>query len=535
MNTRTQSHPHSFSHLASRSIAVSIAVVSLLSAGCKPDSKLSPVEPNGTAATARRADQSDLDGNGRGSAKHVLLISIDGFHATDLTHFIASNPSSALAKLAKRGTSFLNASTSKPSDSFPGLLAMLTGASPKVTGVYYDDSYDRLLSSPGSNCATRGTEVVYDESIDINSDQLDAGGGIDPAKLPRDGSRGCTPVFPHQFLRVNTIFEVAKAAGLRTAWSDKHPAYEIVNGPSGQGVDDLFNPEVASVGPSGTPTDNVPNAEAYDDIKVAAVLNQIAGKDHTGNTVVGTPAIFGMNFQAVSVGQKTVGYLDAAGTPSAALADALRHTDASIGSMIRALQVNGLVGKTLVIISAKHGQAPIDLTKRRIISSKLIPAAVNGVASGLVAQATEDDVALLWLTNQGLTSQAVAALFSQQQQLGIESILSGAPLVAMFGDPTMDPRTPDLIALPVNGVIYTSPTATKTAEHGGFSRDDTNVPILVAGPGVDDGINMSSVRTTQIAPTILRALGLNPNALRGVQLEGTQALPIQSGDQASNR
>jgi hypothetical protein len=39
----------------------------------------------------------------------------------------------------------------------------------------------------------------------------------------------------------------------------------------------------------------------------------------------------------------------------------------------------------------------------------------------------------------------------------------------------------------------------------------------------------------QIAPTILRALGLNPNALRGVQLEGTQALPIQSGDQASNR
>ena len=194
---------------------MSIGLLSSLVAGCKPDSKLSPLDPTRTAAAGSAARSED--GNDQGGAKHVLLISVDGLHASDLTRFVAANPASALATLARRGTSFLNASTSKPSDSFPGLLAMLTGASPKVTGVYYDDSYDRLLSAPGSNCSTKGTEVVYDESIDINSDRLDAGGGIDPAKLPRDGSRGCTPVFPHQFLRVNTIFEVAKAARLRTA------------------------------------------------------------------------------------------------------------------------------------------------------------------------------------------------------------------------------------------------------------------------------------------------------------------------------
>jgi hypothetical protein len=512
-----------------------LAFAGLLLVGCNPDNPVTPLEPSGNAGTvAANSDRSD-QGDGRALATHVLLLSIDGFHATDLVRFAASNPSSALARLTHRGTSFLNGTTSKPSDSFPGLLAMVTGASPKFTGVYYDNSYDRLLSPPGSNCSTRGTEVVYDESIDVNSDRLDAGGGIDPAKLPRDGGRGCTPVYPHQFLRVNTLFEVVKAAGRRTAWSDKHPAYDIVNGPSGNGVDDLFNPEVNSVGPSGGPTDNVTNAEAYDDIKVAATLNEINGLDHTGTKKVGTPAIFGMNFQAVSVGQKTTGYLDAAGTPTADLADALRHTDASIGSMVDALNQHGLRGKTIIIISAKHGQSPINPTLRRIVDDKLIPNAVNSVAPGLVAKATEDDIALLWLTDQQLTGQAAATLLAQQAALGIESVLADGPLVAMFGDPRFDSRTPDLIGLSAHGVIYAKPTATKVAEHGGFSHDDTNVPIIVAGPGVGHEVNLTPVETRQIAPTILRILGLNPGALRGVQLEGTRVLPLEHGDENDNR
>lgn len=524
MHTRTASHPRLTIHTI-----LALGLAATLLGACRPadntvSSQLAPTSPS-----------TDLSYEARTRlVKHVLLLSIDGFHALDLTRFITTHPSSALGRLAARGTSFLNASTSKPSDSFPGMLAMVTGASPKSTGVYYDDSYDRLLSAPGSDCSTHGAEIVYDESIDIDSDRLDAGGGIDPAKLPRDPSRGCAPVFPHQFLRVNTVFEVAKAAGLRTAWSDKHPAYEILNGPSGHGIDDAFNPEVNSVGPNGGPTDNVSNAEAYDDIKVAAILNEIAGRDHTGGALVGTPAIFGMNFQAVSVGQKTVGYVDASGTPTAGLADALRHTDASIGSMVQALDRRGLLDHTLIIVSAKHGQSPVDPTLRRIVSSKLIPNAINAIAPGLVGQATEDDVALIWLTNQSLTNQVVSTLTSQAMPLAIESVLSGSTLAAMFGDPRLDSRTPDVIALPQHGVIYTKPTATKVAEHGGFAHDDTNVPILVAGPTISHEINLMPVHTAQIAPTILHALGLDASALRGVQLEGTSALPLLWGAEHSN-
>ena len=68
---------------------------------------------------------------------------------------------------------------------------------------------------------------------------------IDPLKLPRDPA-DCSRVFPHQFPRVNNVFELVKAAGGRTAWADKHPAYEFLNGPSGTGIDDLYTPEIAS-------------------------------------------------------------------------------------------------------------------------------------------------------------------------------------------------------------------------------------------------------------------------------------------------
>src|SRR5262249_1535383 len=143
------------------------------------------------------------------------------------------------------------ASSSKPSDSFPGILAMATGGSPRTTGVYYDVSYDRKLSSakavaPGACPSTEGTQVTFDESIDRDLTKLDGGGGINPDALPRDGAHACAPVYPHTFLRVNTIFEVVRAAGGYTAWSDKHPAYEILNGPSGAGVFDLYTPEIQS-------------------------------------------------------------------------------------------------------------------------------------------------------------------------------------------------------------------------------------------------------------------------------------------------
>jgi hypothetical protein len=453
--------------------------------------------------------------------QHVLLLSIDGLHEVDLARYVHLNPNSALAELTHLGITYTNASTSKPSDSFPGLLSMVTGGSPRSTGVFYDDSYDRNLSAPGSNCSIKGTEVVYDESIDFNPNALDAGGGIDPLTLPLDGSNGCKPVYPHSFLRVNTIFEVARAAGLYTAWCDKHPAYDIVNGPSGTGVADLFTPEIAST--DGTRL----GTQAYDDLKVQAILNEIAGKDHSGTKTEPVPAIFGMNFQAVSVTQKLTGdgYLDANATPSPELQAALDHTDQSVAKMLAALRQHDLFSNTTVILSAKHGQSPIDPSLRLIVDKNIIPNVVNGVQSGLVAQATQDDVALLWLSDQTKVNAAVAALNANKALAHIDTILSGTSLLALFNDPTKDSRTPDIIVLPVHGVIYAKPTATKIAEHGGFSDDDTHVALVIANENLGEKTVVTPVQTTQIAPTILQLLSLNPGSLQAVTEEHTQILP----------
>src|SRR5262249_57736603 len=98
------------------------------------------------------------------SGLHVLLISVDGMHASDLTMYVAAHRDSTLARLTARGTTYQHALTSFPSDSFPGLLAITTGGTPRSTGVYYHDSYDRSLYPPRSNCTgAPGTEVAYYE------------------------------------------------------------------------------------------------------------------------------------------------------------------------------------------------------------------------------------------------------------------------------------------------------------------------------------------------------------------------------------
>lgn len=87
-----------------------------------------------------------------GRVRRVLLISVDGLHQRDLARFIASHPASTLARLSRSGVTYDEARSTTPSDSFPGLLALVTGGTLKSTGVYNDDGYDRTLYAPGSNC-----------------------------------------------------------------------------------------------------------------------------------------------------------------------------------------------------------------------------------------------------------------------------------------------------------------------------------------------------------------------------------------------
>ncbi|HEY1577675.1 MAG TPA: alkaline phosphatase family protein [Terracidiphilus sp.] len=539
----------------------------------------------------------------RGQIKHVLLISIDGMHAVDFKNCVqgiagANDGRPYCPNLAALGTTGLNyvaANTSKPSDSFPGLMNIVSGATPRLMGVYYDVAYDRSLDGPAATtgngnaaapcdpkAAPTGYTTEYEEGLDIDQTKVNGGapgagltdGGVaslDPTKMDRDPARGCAPVYPWQFVRTNTIYGVIHKAGGYTAWSDKHPAYSSVAGRDGIGVvDDYYSPEINSsvialpnvTAADGTNCSSVPdpssdltawtnsfeNIKCYDQLKVNAIVNEISGRTHNGAHAK-TPTIFGMNFQAVSVGQKLIegsnkgGYLDAAGTPTGNLLGDIMFVDDSIGQMLNKLKDRGLYESTLIIVTSKHGQSPIDpnaysavpgknnngLSPATLISNQLhaaMPPSEDPNGSGIGA--TEDDVSLLWLTNPSYTDQAVALLESNRAATGIGQIYYGPSLALNYNWPGLgpngDPRTPDIIVTPNVGVTYTGSNK-KLMEHGGFAHDDTNVMLLLSNPSFRPHTVFAEVGTLQVAPTILAALGLDPDKLDGVRLEGTSVLP----------
>ncbi|KAI1312245.1 hypothetical protein EDD11_003045 [Mortierella claussenii] len=449
--------------------------------------------------------------SGNRKVQHVLLFSIDGLHQKDLADFVASNPKSTLAGLVSTGIQFTNAQTSKPSDSFPGLLAQLTGGGPATTGVWYDDSYDRSLYPPGSNCAgTPGTQVLFDETIDVNDTKIDGGKGINVKALPLRLINGqCQPVWPHQYVRVNNIFEIARKHGHITAWSDKHTgAYDIARGPSGQGLSEYYSPEIASVSADAT--------ASYDDLHVNAVLNWIQGKDAAGQKHIGVPSIFGANFQAVSVTQK------AFGTPSSELEAALKHTDASLGKVVAGLKAAHIYDNSVIIVSAKHGQSPIDVKKLKRVDPSILP----GILGVDILHQVGDDAGLFWLKNSADTFKASSNAYKSADQLHLTTLWAGQGVrLAGLGDPAKDPRVPDIIFQSEPGTLFSLSKA-KVAEHGGFNEDDVHVALLVSSPHLRKQANALPVKTAQIAPTILRLLNLNPADLEAVQIEGTAALPI---------
>jgi hypothetical protein len=536
------------------------------------------------------------NGGYNGRASHVLLISIDGMHSIDYRNCVngmagvngGSPYCPNLAQLGTHGVNYLNANTTRPSDSFPGLTAIVSGGSPRTEGAYYDVAYDRVLAPPakttGNGVAAgtctpgvpNGTRTEYEEGIDKDQSQLNGGGdsglnSIDAQRLPRDPMHGCAPVYPWNFVRTNTIFGVAHAAGMYTAWSDKHPAYLSVSGPgNGKNVDDFFGPEINSAvvplnvttfGPDKTSCNPIPdpaqtgdyttsfqNIRCYDSVKVNAILNEINGKDHTGTRATKVPAIFGMNFQAVSVGQKLIeggtvkgGYLDAQGTPSGPLAREIQFVDAAIGAMVAELKKNGQYDSTMIIVTAKHGQSPIDPhryhgipgadgtggTSPATLIADLLPFSESPNNPTGIGP-TEDDVSLLWLSDSSKTQSAVNTIEANGATDGLGEIFYGRSITTMFNRPGLppngDPRTPDILVTPNYGVVYTG-SSKKQSEHGGFSHDDTNVMLLVAHPKLKQAAINVAVETSQVAPTILTVLGLSPDKLQAVEIEGTPVLP----------
>jgi hypothetical protein len=157
-------------------------------------------------------------------------------------------------------------------------------------------------------------------------------------------------------------------------------------------------------------------------------------------------------------------------------------------------------------------------------------ASANNCSTGSCGFVQDDDIALIWLEHQSDTQAVSDYLNANAKALFIDQVMAGDDLQLKFNDPAADSRTPDVIVQPIYGTVYTGSTA-KNAEHGGFSFGDTNVGLIVSMPGLPARVLKTPVLSSQVAPTILQALQLDPQALNSVRVEKTQVLPgLSTGD-----
>ena len=144
------------------------------------------------------------------------------------------------------------------------------------------------------------------------------------------------------------------------------------------------------------------------------------------------------------------------------------------------------------MISAKHGQSPIETSSLKRIDDGNVIDALNaawqarGHSDNLVAFAIDDDAMYIWLSHRSPQARRFASRFllgySQPASAMAATDYAGNPIgftasglkrvldgPSFFGVPRGDARVPDLIGVVQHGVVYTGHTA-KIAEHGGRTR-----------------------------------------------------------------
>lgn len=383
----------------------------------------------------------------QGSPRHAVMIFIDGFRADLLDAEIAPH----IAALAGVGVRFANAEVGFPSDSMPGILGPLTGAPPRVTGIPYDEYYDRHY-----RLAVEMTETIT----------------VPPG------------LKPHDLLRVPTVFEAAKAKGLTTGFISKHIGYEVLQGPSGRGLDRLVLPESANwKGPF----------RDYDD-KNFAVLTEWMAKD--GIDVAGIYAI------APNYAMKDHG------VRSAETRSALIELDAEIGRFVDAVVAAKRYDDTVFVILGDHG----DTDTPNAVASKGEGSivALLGEHGIKLAKVTADDVMLAYLADPGQSAAAVALIDTPEAKarFGIDRVLAADEL-RRRGDFAED-QMPDFVVLVKSGVVYTKLPSSKKAEHGGDFDTDRRVGFVMSGPGIRDGAVVETAASTfSVGPTLAKLLGLS--------------------------
>ncbi|HZS94982.1 MAG TPA: alkaline phosphatase family protein [Chloroflexota bacterium] len=205
--------------------------------------------------------------------------------------------------------------------------------------------------------------------------------------------------------------------------------------------------------------------------------------------------------------------------------------DRNIGRIVKAYQDAGIYEQTLFVVVGDHGMVPND---REVWGSATQDAVTK--AGGTYVFHTGGTAADIYIANPAKAGvvaagqlqipNVVAAYYKVKTKSGYEY----APAPGQSIDPALDaanryfvntfvgPSAPDVFAAFRENTIGRDQKVAY-GEHGGVNWGAQHVPLVIAGPGVNQAVRSSfPARLVDVAPTILRVLGIKPLRMDGTIL-----------------
>ena len=426
------------------------------------------------------------------SARHVILVSLDGFPAAALED--PRLPVPTIQRLIREGTRADALIPVNPVVTWPNHTTFITGVTPARHEVLFNGT---LVRDPA---------------------------GAPPRVEPWRDKR--------EMVKATTVYDRAHAAGLTTAqvdWVAIHNAETITwafpERPNPAGLVERELVERGRLTADEVARFNTGSSSAYRDLAWTDAAIHIVER-HKPNLLL-------FHLLALDSAHHTYG------PGTLASATTMAFQDAQLARLLEAVERAGLKEQTSVILLADHG---FRIARRTIQPNVILRR--QGLITGEGPNLRADAWTMSWGGAAGIylrDSTQRAALVPRISELmrpveGIARVVTGADILALgLPDPARSDQAPDLVLVAADGYDFgrrdtgdvVGPVdAAHVGHHGAINTDPSMRALFVAwGHGVAPGRTLNDVRAVDVAPTIAEWLGVELPDVEGRSL-ANQLAPV---------
>jgi hypothetical protein len=426
----------------------------------------------------------------------------------------------------------------------------------RLAGIEYDQSFAGILESEtpaGHATLSTGSTPAHDGMLGFNW---------------VNGDNSTIHTFDPNVVRAGTVERIMQQAGAPTiasAFKQKYPKAKVValsghkyyaadplGGPNADYImyyaPDAHNHYVPTAIPGHVPPASVLNAPG---LSTATTTLPPGGEDHLAmKLAVHTFQTIHQQITLINVPEFDWPLGHVYGGDPVKASYLMQSFDKDLGMLERAYAKAGVLDKTLFVITADHGMAPLKYQ----IPDQVLDGAVTK-AGATSAETTYSTGGYIWLQNPA-AAQTVANNVVAQHNAHIESVyykvttkrgdrfvraggLDIPPLVESANQYLLSSfaggNSPDVVAMCMEDSAFVAQGAASwKGNHGGATWNSQHMPLLISGPGVVRGVTSASpARLEDIAPTVLTLMGASPRRMDGSVLADALAHP--TGEQTQTQ